>query len=70
MSTIITIRTFEVRDFVSVDHGTKAVTLTIFRGQVQAGSPGWSNEIELSPEQAEELGNELIRRAAMVKKPI
>lgn len=67
MSTNITINRFEVEDFVSIDHGKTAVSLTIFHGKVQVGAPGWANEITFSPEQAEAVGKELIERAAKVR---
>jgi len=68
MSTSISVRKFEVEDFVSIDHGVKAVTLTIFKGKVQVGTPGWASEMEFSPDQAEAVGKELISRAQKVRK--
>lgn len=68
MSTNISVRKFEVEDFVSIDHGKEAVSLTIFKGKVQVGTPGWADEIVLSPDQAEEIGKELINRAEKVRK--
>lgn len=67
MSTQIIIRKFEVQDFVSIDHGTKAITLTLFHGQIRTGEPGWSEEMEFDPDQAEAIGKELINRAQMVR---
>lgn len=68
-NSIITIRKFEVEDFISIDHGTKAVTLTIFRGNdvSHVGAPGRIDTIELPPDQAEALGKELINRSKMVR---
>jgi len=68
MSTTISVRKFEVEDFVSIDHGKEAVSLTIFQGKVQAGTPGWANGMEFSPDQAEAVGKELISRAQKVRK--
>lgn len=68
MTTNISVRKFEVEDFISIDHGKEAVSLTIFQGKVQVGTPGWANEIALSPDQAEEIGKELINRAEKVRK--
>jgi hypothetical protein len=68
MTTNISVRKFEVEDFISIDHGKEAVSLTIFQGKVQVGTPGWANEIALSPDQAEAVGNELINRAKKVRK--
>jgi hypothetical protein len=68
MSTNISVRKFEVEDFISIDHGKGAVGLTIFQGKAQVGTPGWATEIELSPDQAEAIGKELINRAQKVRK--
>lgn len=68
MSTNISINKFEVEDFVSIDHGNKAVSLTIFHGRIQVGTPGWTNEMAFSPDQAEAIGKELISRAEKVRK--
>jgi len=68
MATNINIKKFEVEDFVSVDHGKESVSLTIFQGKIQVGTPGWANSLEFSPDQAETLGKELINRANMVRK--
>lgn len=68
MTTNISVRKFEVEDFISIDHGKEAVSLTIFQGKVQVGTPGWANEIALSPDQAEAIGKELINRAEKVRK--
>ena len=67
MATNIIIRKFEVQDFVSVDHGTENVTLTIFKGDMEVGTPGWAKEIQLSPNQADELAHELLTRAVKVR---
>jgi len=68
MSTNISIRKFEVEDFVSVEHGDKSISLTFFHGKVQVGAPGWANQMQLSPDQAEAIGKELISRAEKVRK--
>lgn len=67
MSTNISIRTLTVEDFVSIDHGKEAVSLTIFHGKIEIGTPGWANQIELSPDQATAVGKELISRAEKVR---
>jgi len=67
-NTIIEIRKFEVEDFISIEHGDKAISLTIFHGKVQVGTPGWANQIELSPEKAEALAEELIKHSVLVRK--
>jgi hypothetical protein len=66
-STSIVIRSFTVEDFVSVDHGSGAVSLTLFQGKLQIGSPGWATTMELDPDQAEAIGKELINRADKVR---
>ena len=63
MSTNISIKKFEVEDFVAIDHGGGSVSLTIFHGKVQVGTSGWDNAIILTPDQAEEVGKLLIKRA-------
>lgn len=68
MSTNIIIRKIEVEDFVSVDHGAGEITLTLFHGQVEVGTPGWANQMHFSPDQAEALGKELINRAKIMRK--
>ena len=68
MSTDISIRSLMVEDFVSIDHGKVSVTLTIFHGKILIGTPGWANKMQLSPDQAEAIGKELISRAEKVRK--
>lgn len=65
-NTIISIKKYEVEDFFSVDHGTEHISLTVFWGK--ASDPGWVHTTELSPEQAEALGKELISRAEKARK--
>ena len=64
-TTMISTGTFKVEDFVSVDHGTNNITLTIFKH-----GPLWrpvaNHYVELSADQATELGKELIRRADLM----
>ncbi len=55
MSTSITLREYAVIDHIAIDHGDKAVSLTIFNGKVQVGAPGWANSVEFTPEQAEDI---------------
>ena len=68
MSTNIRLRTYEVNDFISIDYGKTSITLTIFNGKVQVGTPGWANECMMTPEQAETVGKELILQAEIVRK--
>jgi hypothetical protein len=67
MSTNISIRSFTVEDFVSVDHGAGAISLTFFQGKFLVGSPGWATTMQLDPDQAEAIGKELISRAEKVR---
>jgi len=67
MSTNITLRKYEVTDFISVDYGETSITLTFFQGKIQVGTPGWANECEMTPDQAEAVGKVLIRQAEIVR---
>jgi hypothetical protein len=68
MATNIIVRTWQVQDFVSVDAGDKEVSLTLFKGQVQAGTPGWCNTMAMKPEQARDLANELLAKIDEIQK--
>jgi len=68
MSTNITLRKYEVSDFIAIDYGASAITLTIFNGKVQVGTPGWANECMMTPDQAETVGKELIHQAELARK--
>lgn len=70
MSTTIELRKYEVLDFISVESGREAITMTLFRGNVQIGTPGWANEWQLSPDQADALADELKRRARAMRQVV
>jgi len=61
--TNITVMKYEVEDFVNLEHGDTHVALAIFlaRNNHQA------TEIILTPDQAEEIADELKRRAQLVR---
>jgi hypothetical protein len=67
MATNITLKEHKVIDFVSIENGTELVGLTSFKGRLVAGTPGWADEICFTPDQAEEVGKELIRRAQAIR---
>lgn len=67
MSKIILLRKYNVEDFLSIDHGTEAVTITSFKGDTPHGTPGWAHEIRLTPEAADELAAELTRRTREIR---
>ena len=67
MSTHVHLRKYEVEDFVSFDHGTGEVTMTIFNGKVHVGTPGWANECRMTPDQADAVADELKRRAQAIR---
>ena len=66
MSDMISLRKYEVEDFVSVDSGTEEVTVTVFNGRMQVGAQGWASVFRMSPAQAEELAGVLRRHAKKV----
>ena len=68
MSAIIAIRKYEVEDFISVDSGTSAVTMTVFNGRIHIGEYAWAKSVELTPIQARQLAAELLRRANQIAK--
>jgi len=45
MATSISLRKFEVEDFISVEHGTEKITFTIFNGKITFGEPGWAKQV-------------------------
>lgn len=67
MSTHVSLRKIEVEDFIGFDHGDKAVTMTIFTGRAAVGTPGWSTSAAMTPDQADEVAKELMRRANIVR---
>jgi hypothetical protein len=56
---IIKVREYFQEEFVNIEHGTHLITLSIFDG------PKYKH-VSLSPEQAIEIGNELITRANLI----
>lgn len=66
MSKLIQIREHKAKDFINVDHGKSVITITFFKG-MEALTPGWANQEELTPDQAEELANDLLRRANLIR---
>ena len=67
MSTHVSLRKYEVEDLIGFDHGDSAVTMTIFNGRVASGAPGWTQIAQMTPDQAEQVAAELIRRAKQVR---
>ena len=66
MATVIAQRTHELLTFVSVDSGTKFVTLSAFNTRFHG--PDIAREYELTPDEARQLAGELVRRANEIDK--
>ena len=62
MAKIIEIRKRKVTDFVAIDSGTKAVSLSLFHGG------GENITLEVSPKQAKKIAEELRMRAEEIEK--
>jgi hypothetical protein len=56
------LKEYKSQNHLSVDHGTDFVTINYFDG-TKINTDSWSTEIELTPELAIEIGNQLIVRA-------
>lgn len=61
MTKIVEIRKRKVTDFVAIDSGTDAVTLSLFHG-------GDSMTLEVSPKQAKDISKELKERAEEIER--
>lgn len=61
-----TLKEFTLMESISIDHGTKFVTITYIDGR-KMGSPGWSTVIELTPELALDISRNIKRRALEIK---
>jgi len=70
ISKSISLDKFEVEDFISIDSGDRAITITKFNGKIRVGETGWSSQILLNIDQAIELVNELDRRIKILKKEV
>lgn len=63
MAVNITIAEYKVGDFISIDYGTNKISMTFFNGRVVTGGPGWVTPIDMTPEQAREVAQTLLRFA-------
>jgi len=63
-ATNISLRKFTVEDFLSFDHGTDVVAMSVWRGRIEHGL---ASVVELTPDQADEVAEELRRRAQLVR---
>ncbi len=67
MSEAIILSEYKVQDFVSIDHGSSEVTLVVFKGHARPGDRAWTNVIGMSPDQADEIADELKHQAQLVR---
>lgn len=63
MSTSIVIDEYKTQDFISVDHGSNKISLTIFKGM-----PKINTDIVMNIQQTEQLINDLTKRVLLIKK--
>ena len=66
---IISVRKFEVEDFISVEHGDSQIGLTIFHGKIPVGSPQWATQMLLDPKRAREVAEALLMAAQAIDHP-
>ena len=63
---IIKICEHTVEDFISIESGSEKVNMSLFKGKMAMGFPGWCTEVSLSPQQATAVGQELLLAANAV----
>lgn len=57
-----------ISDTIAIDHGTEAISLSIFKGDIRPGITGHVTHVEMNPTQAEWLAAELLRRVKELRK--
>lgn len=58
---------YEVEDFVSVEVENGLIQVIKFNGKVQVGTPGWCSVIAMTPEQAQQLVDELTNKINLMR---
>ena len=61
----ILLNEYKIEHFISVEHGTKEVSMSLFLSE--DGKIGMAKMVSLTPDQARQIGQELITRANIIK---
>lgn len=65
-TTVFSLTETKITEFISLEHGAEKLTLSIFGAKSTWGRKE-SSQIEIDPDEAIRLANDLIRRASLIK---